>query len=252
MDPSLSSFGGAEGVPPNQQQATNLQQQQPATRNNLPAQKPIHGNSTNNSDQKTSKPVAAIKPVVKSVKPQAQKPLSRAQYSNQWKTPSSPPNNAPIPQMTAGFEDDVFPQQQHTKIAYVIEPTSRSPDVTIQTEESTDQQEWGSFNLNTVENVLRKTSLTKPSANAHFVHHKINKNRTNPNRNSDHERSFMELENELNESDSHHVRHNSSSIIRTETLETDPAQLPKKRRSIPPPAPSRRSQSYSDLTDSPI
>ena len=47
-------------------------------------------------------------------------------------------------------------------------------------------QEWGSFNLNTVENVLRKTSLTKPSANAHFVHHKINKNRTNPNRNSDH------------------------------------------------------------------
>ena len=42
--------------------------------------------------------------------------------------------------MTAGFEDDVFPQQQHTKIAYVIEPTSRSPDVTIQTEESTDQQ----------------------------------------------------------------------------------------------------------------
>ena len=47
------------------------------------------------------------------------------------------------------------------------------------------------------------------------------------------------------------MRHNSSSIIRTETLETDPAQLPKKRRSIPPPAPSRRSQSYSDLTDSP-
>ena len=41
--------------------------------------------------------------------------------------------------MTAGFEDDVFPQQQITKIAYVVEPT-RSPDVTIQTEESTDQQ----------------------------------------------------------------------------------------------------------------
>lgn len=41
--------------------------------------------------------------------------------------------------MTAGFEDDVFPQQQITKIAYVVEPT-RSPDITIQTEESTDQQ----------------------------------------------------------------------------------------------------------------
>ena len=74
MDPSLSSFGGAEGVPPNQQQSTNLQ---PATRNNLPAQKPIHGNSTSNSEQKTSKPVAAIKPVVKSVKPQAQKERSK-------------------------------------------------------------------------------------------------------------------------------------------------------------------------------
>ena len=66
MDPSLSSFGGAEGVPPNQQ-----------ARNNLPAQKPIHGNSSTNSDQKTSKPVAAIKPVVKSVKPQAQKERSK-------------------------------------------------------------------------------------------------------------------------------------------------------------------------------
>jgi len=74
MDPSLSSFGGAEGVPPNQQQSTNLQ---PATRNNLPAQKPIHGNSSNNSEPKTSKPVAAIKPVVKSVKPQAQKECSK-------------------------------------------------------------------------------------------------------------------------------------------------------------------------------
>ena len=40
--------------------------------------------------------------------------------------------------MTAGFEDDVFPQPI-TKIAYVVEPT-RSPDITIQTEESTDQQ----------------------------------------------------------------------------------------------------------------
>ena len=77
MDPSLSSFGGAEGVPPNQQ-ATNLQ---PATRNNLPAQKPIHGNSSSNSDQKTSKPVAAIKPVVKSVKPQAQKERSKLKNS---------------------------------------------------------------------------------------------------------------------------------------------------------------------------
>ena len=74
MDPSLSSFGGAEGVPPNQQQSTNLQS---ATRNNLPAQKPIHGNSSNNSEPKTSKPVAAIKPVVKSVKPQAQKECSK-------------------------------------------------------------------------------------------------------------------------------------------------------------------------------
>ena len=55
--------------------------------------------------------------------------------------------------MTAGFEDDVFPQQQITKIAYVVEPT-RSPDVTIQTEESTDQQvnmyfvKWWFANLN--------------------------------------------------------------------------------------------------------
>jgi len=55
--------------------------------------------------------------------------------------------------MTAGFEDDVFPQQQITKIAYVVEPT-RSPDITIQTEESTDQQvnmyfvKWWFANLN--------------------------------------------------------------------------------------------------------
>ena len=44
--------------------------------------------------------------------------------------------------MTAGFEDDVFPQQpiqqQITKIAYVVEPT-RSPDVQPN-EESADQQ----------------------------------------------------------------------------------------------------------------
>ena len=68
MDPSLSSFG-AEGVPPN------------PTRNNLPAQKPIHGNSSNTNSEKTSKPVAAIKPVVKSVKPQVQK-----ERSNKFKT----------------------------------------------------------------------------------------------------------------------------------------------------------------------
>ena len=44
--------------------------------------------------------------------------------------------------MTAGFEDDVFPQQpiqqQITKIAYVVEPT-RSSDVQPN-EESADQQ----------------------------------------------------------------------------------------------------------------
>ena len=68
MDPSLSSFG-AEGVPPNQQSAT---------RNNLPAQKPIHGNSSSiPNSEKPSKPVAAIKPVVKSVKPQVQKERSK-------------------------------------------------------------------------------------------------------------------------------------------------------------------------------
>ena len=86
MDPSLSSFGGAEGVPPNQQQSTNLQ---PATRNNLPAQKPIHGNSTSNSEQKTSKPVAAIKPVVKSVKPQAQKERSKLKKNSKFSSKNS-------------------------------------------------------------------------------------------------------------------------------------------------------------------
>ena len=68
--------------------------------------------------------------------------------------------------MTAGFEDDVFPQQQITKIAYVVEPT-RSPDITIQTEESTDQQvnmyfvKWWFANLNSQKQNDEKNQISK-------------------------------------------------------------------------------------------